>query len=403
MLNSNRRRQYYATKIRALTFFDLDRALSQDFPPRPSATELLPLPNLRKLYLNVTVGHEVDREWLLSLVAAVASQLTNFHMYGGAAWLMDILHLLRDANAPLQELSLVVLKRSARLDEWRFLRFLETYPSNPARPLACLTLTGEASTALLSRPVLAHLANRTGLRRLELQRRLAIGSIRHLLSAQIPPAAKRAPFADLVHLSLDITSRAMCLLAPSLGRLRHLTLRIADGPPPSTIAVLAAVAASLPCLRSLDICYHFKEFEQPEDLLALQSMAELRQLVLAPPKEEALGWVRLYKRPAVPLRPVSDTDFAQLFQAIGARLRELVLWASLPWHSIDALRAIGRACPVLETLVLAGRHDLRKLGTMDRPLYRPLRKLHLGGGVVADVEASENLRLVRQEHFCVLT
>ncbi len=390
-LDSSRRRRYYATKVRTLTFSDLDRCLRHGFPPRPPATELIPLPKLRQLELNVYVGVEVDRKWLLTLVAAVAGQLTHLHLDCGEAWLMDMLDALRDADAPLRQLSLVVPKSARPLNAARFLRYLETCsPPRRARPLASLTMTGKASAALLSRPALTYLANRAGLQHLVLQRRLAEGSVRPMLLALVPAAPERAPFANLAHLSLVVTARAVPLLALFLGQLRRLALSIPDAPPRSMRVVLPAVAPSLGRrLRSLDICYHGRAFVPLEDLLALQSLPELQQLVLAPPKKESFCY-STYIGPAVSLQPVSSTQFAHLLHAIGAQLRTLVLWALLSWHTMDALRAVGRACRVLETLALAGRHDLRKLGTWDQPLYRPLRKLHLGKMYVAEIDALDN-------------
>ncbi len=350
------RRQIYATRVRHIVLSlwvadDLHEALAP-----------LEFPRLRRLTLangwslNFTCGGTkvVSRYLRPSVKELVLSSGRDMLRRGTYEMIFE---QARD-NCPGLD-TVIVFKDSLPLTQGQLLKLVECLPN-----VVTLMLVWTPVEDAIGSEALRRLASLQKLKNLSISQRLG-DDLLEPIGRYVPE-----PFRSLEQVQLWLSSSAVAtlvsVLGPSAMALENLVL-VFDDFDPCVLSVLAG-APFASRLRALELSYASADAVfGAADVIQLAKMTSLRRLIF-----------RAWPDNGQKLRAPGFGD--DMFAALVARLpqmRHLVFGLHCDL-TVQSLRRIGGACPLLEVLHLEGVFVLLDVGHEGAPLLPRLRKLSLG-------------------------
>ncbi|KAL1961518.1 hypothetical protein VTN77DRAFT_1639 [Rasamsonia byssochlamydoides] len=340
---SANRRQFYASKIRSLTFDGREDSYHPLFKD-------LEFTSLKKVSIDTYRPAEGET---LHLRQYLQPPLEEFLFYGG-----DIEHGLLDH-----------LKTTC----WRLRKILIDLPGPHITPSAFLEFLQGCSSLesmtfivrmdhLITEETWLYMAGRENLRDLELGASIGKGTIENI-STRVP-----TPFKALRKLVVTAPAEAVPSLVDMVKSLTTLHLTIEDQP----LGVLEQVS------QLTDIRYLALFFTQPTQL-STDELLSLGRLVKLEALDLSTSFIRRDNTAGLSALDLTDADFDRLLSHLG-HLRSLTFQVQCSL-SAAALESFSRRCPFLMYCEILPTFDLQTLHLEDRPapMFPRLGELTVGG------------------------
>ena len=338
------RRQIYAGKIYALVFMGDDDGIQH------ASFKDLRFPRLKSVDIDFYHG---DNEAKLWIGQYLQPSLERFFLYGGNV-AEDFLDLLESHCPRLQKVLIEQIDNP--LDPEHFLAFLKSCKS-----LVSMSFETGMDNVLTDK-VLFYLAGRENVETLGIGKLLRYAVIEDILQKI------EKPFEHLQQLKVRLESSAVPSLVLVVKSIVRLVLEIED----DEHQVLQNIA-SMENLKSLEVIFCCSQEILPADIMALQSLNDLRKLVIQPAHKQELQAFRL-----------TDEDIDRLTSSLR-QLQHLSFQVQSN-ATMLAIKSIGEHCKLLNTCELLGSYDMQALKDFRAPIFPEIEELELDSAEVEQVD-----------------